>query len=232
MTKHTPEGMTSLIDIKKSRSMWSWVALAFIVVIPFVLYYTGYIMKDWMNRSGIILNFIAGFMVAPDLIGEKRLVQLEALVETNSQRLMAIWQLRIYPYRKYISWEVFGILLFLYASYYFIYKVHAGESLLHVTLMLYIFDVGYMVIRKVRRLKPFTWTGFGKTIIESQLIFLKIMIGTPLIIFFYIFSWPFQQTLVFILNRLAGDNKLKSILVWWGIVFFIMGNLMQLIATF
>src|SRR5207247_447085 len=31
----------------------------------------------------------------------------------------------------------------------------------------------------------------------------------------------------FIASRLIGHNRLRHILVWWGIIFFIVGNLLQ-----
>src|SRR6478672_7188862 len=40
---------------------------------------------DWVNRTGIILNFFAGFMLAPELIGVDRLIRFEKWLETKIQ---------------------------------------------------------------------------------------------------------------------------------------------------
>lgn len=40
-----------------------------IVCVLFILYLD----KTWLNRTGIFLNFLAGFMLAPELIGEERI---------------------------------------------------------------------------------------------------------------------------------------------------------------
>jgi hypothetical protein len=36
---------------------------------------------DWLNRIGIILNFLAGFLMAPELIGIERLKRAEEKIE-------------------------------------------------------------------------------------------------------------------------------------------------------
>src|SRR3972149_12004161 len=37
--------------------------------------------ETWLNRLGIILNFLAGFMLAPELIGIERLKKIELFLE-------------------------------------------------------------------------------------------------------------------------------------------------------
>jgi hypothetical protein len=53
--------------------------MAFIAIA--LIYYSGYIDKDWLNRIGIILNFCAGFMLAPELLGTERLRNAEGYIE-------------------------------------------------------------------------------------------------------------------------------------------------------
>ena len=46
----------------------------------------------WLNRVGITLNFVAGFLMAPDLIGRNRLRKLEAILEgfiTKQQQFLS-----------------------------------------------------------------------------------------------------------------------------------------------
>ena len=38
---------------------------------------------DWLNRVGIILNFLAGFLLAPELIGIERIKKYEKEIKTK-----------------------------------------------------------------------------------------------------------------------------------------------------
>jgi len=39
--------------------------------------------ETWLNRLGIILNFLAGFMLAPELIGIERLKKIELFLKNT-----------------------------------------------------------------------------------------------------------------------------------------------------
>jgi hypothetical protein len=39
----------------------------------------------WLNRIGIVLNFLAGFMLAPELIGIERIRRFEQLILSRSK---------------------------------------------------------------------------------------------------------------------------------------------------
>jgi hypothetical protein len=43
---------------------------------------------DWVNRIGIILNFCAGFLLAPELIGIRRLRRFEKFLEEGLPRFL------------------------------------------------------------------------------------------------------------------------------------------------
>jgi hypothetical protein len=63
---------TQVATVKPTSSKVStWVNRVFVVVvlvaIP-LLYYFGYMGKEWINRIGITLNFCAGFLVSPELL--------------------------------------------------------------------------------------------------------------------------------------------------------------------
>jgi hypothetical protein len=74
---------------QKTSAVSSWLNRVFVVVvlvaIP-LLYYFGYISNDWLNRIGIILNFCAGFLVAPEIIGTTRL-------GTRKELIIPAWEL-------------------------------------------------------------------------------------------------------------------------------------------
>jgi len=42
---------------------------------------------EWLIRLGIVLNFFAGFMLAPELIGPERLRIIENKIESALSRL-------------------------------------------------------------------------------------------------------------------------------------------------
>jgi hypothetical protein len=42
----------------------------------------------WINRIGIILNFVAGFLMAPDLIGTAKLRELEFRLERKLDNIL------------------------------------------------------------------------------------------------------------------------------------------------
>lgn len=56
--------------------------------------------SDDLNRIGIVLNFLAGFMIAPELIGVERLRRWEANTEARIQRYLDALEkrLRLYPF--------------------------------------------------------------------------------------------------------------------------------------
>ena len=63
-----------------NRRIGTWLRQFFVVSVILAIpvgYYLGYIGVIGLNRIGIILNFCAGFMLAPELIGQKRLQWLE-----------------------------------------------------------------------------------------------------------------------------------------------------------
>src|SRR5438105_240637 len=77
----------------------------------------------WLNRAGIILNFLAGFMLAPDLIGLARLKKFEAALERVLQFLKSVisrimtnrFVLRFTPFKRTdsIPFRVFIIIILL-----------------------------------------------------------------------------------------------------------------------
>lgn len=70
--------------------------------------------KEWVNRIGIIFNFLAGFMIAPELIGIERLKRIELNIEDTLLHLskslvqqFAYWRLKV---REDLS-DLSGILI-------------------------------------------------------------------------------------------------------------------------
>ncbi len=64
-----------------------WLNRLFVIVVLIAIplaYYFGYIGVAWLNRIGIILNFFAGFMVAPELFGVERIKRLRSVSKPYS----------------------------------------------------------------------------------------------------------------------------------------------------
>ena len=60
-----------------------WLKALYIIILIFgmpSLWFFGYISNTYINRLGIILNFLAGFMIAPELIGKTRLQSIEIAI--------------------------------------------------------------------------------------------------------------------------------------------------------
>src|SRR5262245_46084403 len=61
----------------KASAVLSRVFIIVVLTAIPLLYYFGYIGIVWLNRIGVILNFCAGFMVAPELIGNEGLRKIQ-----------------------------------------------------------------------------------------------------------------------------------------------------------
>ena len=198
-----------------------------------IVYLLGYIGKDWLNRYGIILNFIAGFMVAPELIGIERLRTLEQKLEQwlktlkeklSSEKMTAkdlfmgglfvvlqsapalILIIVLYPLAKErLAWIIGAIIIF-----YFL--VWLGKELDSGILQLVTFPLILLWMILVELLvSPFF----------SVILFIIYVITTAI------------HTLIgFLISNLEGEERLRSIFVWWGILFFIIGNALQFLSTF
>ena len=51
--------------------------------------------EDTLNRVGILLNFAAGFLLSPGLLGVDRIRRLEAALERRGEQLVAWTQLAV-----------------------------------------------------------------------------------------------------------------------------------------
>ena len=60
----------------------------------------------------------------------------------------------------------------------------------------------------------------------------------PFVLIYFIFLLVFiaafflKLPFAYAVKKLTGDNRLESIFLWWGIIFFITGNLLQFLSTF
>ncbi len=62
------------------------------------------------------------------------------------------------------------------------------------------------------------------------IVLLPLVVGliTTTFILYLVFVLPIG----YIIQKLYGDNALRSVFVYWGVIFFIVGNFLQFISTF
>ncbi|MBD2522123.1 hypothetical protein [Nostoc sp. FACHB-133] len=163
---------------------------------------------DWLNRIGIVLNFLAGFMLAPDLIGKDKAQIIENYIDriatftTNSLRnrihqniLNEFSNTNLRPlYYFALSFSWFITIIFFSAV-----KIGIQPDLLSAIFMR--FMSLYFLI-----------TSVYATFILVPLFLIDI-----------------ARTIE---NLAEKDNTFTSLLTIGGIIFFIVGNLFQFIASF
>jgi hypothetical protein len=212
---------------------------------------------DWVNRMGIILNFCAGFLLAPELIGIQRLQRFEKFLEERKRRaghisgdivfnlLLPSGTILVFLVRSgylrafvlvssVILWAVF-----LYATL-FVYQLSVQELAVLVICAVAIPFVALCVSALMRQRPTLrVIRGISAVILAVEFGFLLI----PLLILgradweslvmsgagriWVSLFWLLHR----ILARLTGDDKLRGIVVFLGIVVFIVGNALQLWAT-
>jgi hypothetical protein len=235
-----------------------------------------------LNRIGIILNFAAGFMLAPELIGLERIARAEIWLEKQSELWKGLVDRRyktILPI-AYVEVRDFdvktGCLLpvFSFVVTALLWGFVIGPNIKLATKITLISFVGIFLVvsafltgiaevtqndkYKVKNIfaiilfvilyrtsslhfaseiYPYLYgrefvIGMGasipymvvNTLLNWSVLSLYLMIAYIPKVFYNVFS--------FIRKTLEGDERLKSIVVSTGIVIYILGNLLQFIATF
>lgn len=242
---------------------------------------------EWLNRAGIILNFLAGFMIAPELIGLERLQNIENNIEHNISELIsrAEIQLRNYGdtqkqkdfilsntpflrqimnkpdmtvdeaeksnqyYHKQNSILTFFLILVILLGRAFIDLFDLSFSINCIIYLVIIFTLCVWVV-SLFKLYEILDADIDKTnkSKENALFFLLAFLSltTPGFVFIttltiipisiqkiFIMLLDIQKKIYnFIFQKLLGKQRLRSLLVFWGIIFLILGNLFQFLATF
>lgn len=243
-----------------------------------------------LNRLGIVLNFVAGFLIAPDLIGIERLKKWEGSIEIRLQNLKSsteqliknssdsflfsgitprnefekasasiVWKKAIIPFIYAIftpSWLSIASILFLYViiiappilfgvSIYTLLPIIAFNSIFAYPSCRRIIsdykDENYRYydkpvwVQRVRLIKLLLSLFYSIFIgqIFSMFIMIPLVILAALV---YLISASALRFIKFFLDlnlkAFDGNDRLQGFMVGVGIVFFIIGNLFQLIATF
>lgn len=227
---------------------------------------------NWLNRIGIILNFLAGFLIAPELIGLDRIRKAEQRLEDSMEKVSEWatkrgrqvrreWQGSPFVYPPYnpkfyisffvVLWTFVSVVIFLNVHsvtrtiFYVLAAWVVSEVLFVVTwviLELLIQDVlfprAYKAVVRTQAAQSNRSALLGLTMmiplgclpasLRFILGFILFVQGSP----FAIIGILGKNTLSFVYRILSGHDRLRSLLVSLGIIFFILGNLLQLWATF
>jgi hypothetical protein len=206
----------------------------------------------WVNRLGIVLNFVAGFLVAPELLGIQRLERAERSLETFTKKgrgwLEGGRYLFFVTFRETEEGIARGLRtkvqaeLLVVCALFWIMLWWAWRSRLWLTFVLPIVIYFAFVLMAMLAL---SFRMEGEEPIKSLPVRLALSLllpcmGLTLTPIFALYDLLILGAALLahrILGRLLtsleeGDNRLRMLLVPVGIFFFIVGNLLQLIATF
>jgi hypothetical protein len=230
--------------------------------------------NTWLNRIGILLNFLAGFLIAPELIGVERIHRFEVILETrindNTQllkdrtaRYQHFYILDNVDYRFVLVHSLIVTLVAIGIMYSVLIRdfiltgqfLILGFTLSFVYALLMIWEHIYPeASHEIRGITPsFRGRDMLANGVDSVLLLLLAIIlaitwmaASFIITIVVLLSsrhlYPtavmltillgLQKTKDFIVLRLQGDDRRRTLMILWGIALFIIGNLLQLIATF
>ena len=195
----------------------------------------------WFNRIGIILDLLAGFMIAPELIGEERLQRWEGRIEQfavhtreSITRLAPMSGHRGKSSRKreysqesirFMAHALFlATLVYAWIIYHWIATNRPSWALLGTGFWAHlIFAVGWVFTLRMIIVLAKIW---------HPIYSLMYPLGLPQFFVARLILWLIAGLLGRIVKALIGNARLQSILFSWGVIFFILGNLLQLWATY
>jgi len=215
----------------------------------------------WLNRAGIILNFLAGFMLAPELIGLARLQRAEDRIERTLQTMRRVSN-QLTPSELTPNRVVTSDFMTVYSGIYFailgsllLLTISSGLDYLSaflfvVVLIRAIYQVCIILTARIVKASGVPDGGLHRyalknsrlALITTVMIILglvllpvtiPIMIMLSIVVLVELVILRFVRYLLDrMIGLMLGSDRLRSILIFWGILFFIGGNLLQFVATF
>ncbi|MEA2599623.1 MAG: hypothetical protein QOF89_615 [Acidobacteriota bacterium] len=197
---------------------------------------------EWLNRVGIIFNSLAGFLVAPELLGISRLERTEARLEAFTHREISWLKARFFPFMEFQgglpSSEALSYAPFVLASlafWFFSWLAWHEQSRLLAIVPLAIYVALASVMLLLTHMAPAfkEWQRILGSIFFPLLYLTMAPFQAAYELFVFGGAKAAYRILDWLLDSLqGGDNRLRFLLVPVGIAFFILGNLLQFIATF
>jgi hypothetical protein len=218
--------------------------LEVLIALP-LIYRNEYVGREWLNRTGLIFTFLSGFLITPELLGMPRLRKAETLIEDYSQQAIRILERTVEPISEQLPKNNIGkiftafvgfIFLFSSASLIIIYTYDIKKTLLFIG-MIFAVQCGMCLFVTFLDERGERY----KTLFESMMafgtfiLFQIVIVLSPLIIVLVAIYYLIKMTIMIpseIMRALTGEDRLPSILVYWGIILFIIGNALQFIASF
>lgn len=216
-------------------------------------------LTEWLNRIGIILSFLAGFMLAPELIGEERIKKFERTLEFISDssyrrmsgltdRLRAKWRFKIWVYALLASIYSYSLLNNKTWEFYLTLD-STGRVVVFVPLIIIFGSLTILWLLFERdRVKVFFlslpsniknihwWTrAFLPVLLYPVILFvvpIVLLLLTSTNLMLIIILSPLVYSTKKVKTYLEGENRVRTIIILVGLLFFIVGNLLQFIATF
>ncbi len=174
-----------------------------------------------LNRIGIILNFLAGFLLAPELLGTERLEKFEDSLERFGAKL---------THYGVVAASILGQLLEGASVQTFdLFGLPVRKSPLRIMIIIIVITWVFSLLFLIE-----TW-GNRNTFYLFFLVLVAIFAMSSFLMLSVVMLTLLHIIVLLarlLVNKLAGDNKLRSGLVWMGIICFIAGNSLQFIATF
>lgn len=198
-----------------------------------------------LNRIGIVLNFLAGFMLAPELLGIERLRRIENYMDMQGSVMkhrmdvIIVGTQRLFRLLGKVTLIAGAVnTIFMLVGMYASLSSNTSNELIRVIFYCIFSFVSFCLFityHFYNNIKGIWYQLLQKIFISRIMMFLIL----PSITFSFVVSTPFllvisilNSILSFTLRKLEGEERLRSILIWWGIIFFIVGNALQFISTF
>jgi hypothetical protein len=211
---------------------------------------------EWLNRLGIVLNFLAGFLLAPELIGLHRLSRFEEWLETQIKLQLESIKHLYAPIEKYlyIGFPMAQLGIWLEVS---------ARKIIILVLVLSLFSILWWavfvyILASVKLRPEYTATvvfffitvpssalwvissfNLNTEVLKTIFFFVTVIavlqwgfVGGIFVVGMYLLPKALEQLLTLSLHSLMENEGLRSIVVTVGVVFFIIGNFLQLWATF
>jgi len=188
------------------------------------------LVKPWVNRVGIALEFLSFWFAAPEILGKRRLRAMERKVERVIRALPLALLMSFFWTAMVVLTVWFGILwgwrmllvaLAVVLAIGAVLKIMLGQALLFLVLLEW--ELVMMVGVSWKLIVESPWSSVTLLLL---LVFMMAMGGGMLV---HIYGAKVVQPL---LRLLADDARIRQRSLAVGAVLFVVGFLLQLIATF
>ena len=213
------------------------------------------LVKPWVNRVGIVLEFLSFWLAAPEILGEERLRALERRVEKGIMKLPMILLLAVGLVLTVVIWRT--TLQYL-PDYWKFWEALAGNRTLRVVILIVGIEVTALGLATVfdwmlsveKEPKPrflrivvltmltifvvvmWLWTGWESAVaMVAALAVTDLVFASATVLTILDLELRKRVVLLFVL-KLADDRRIRQRSLAVGAVLFVVGFLLQFIATF